>query len=137
MTDIALPTDLSYSADHEWVAVPYGGPVPTDAVRVGITSTAVESLGEIVFVELPEAGAAVTAGQPCGEIESTKAVSDLFSPVTGQVVAVNPALTDNPSLVNDDPFGEGWLFTVQIEALGELKNAADYTAFVSGTETGR
>jgi glycine cleavage system H protein len=137
MTDIALPTDLSYSAEHEWVAVPYGGPAPTDAVRVGITSTAVESLGEIVFVDLPEAGATVTAGQPCGEIESTKAVSDLFSPVTGQVVAVNPALTDNPSLVNDDPFGEGWLFTVRVEALGELKNAADYTAFVSGTEAGR
>jgi glycine cleavage system H protein len=137
MTDLALPTDLSYSAEHEWIAVPYGAPVPTDAVRVGITATAVESLGEIVFVELPEPGATVTAGQTCGEVESTKAVSDLFSPVSGEVVAVNPALADNPSLVNEDPFGEGWLFTVRVQELGRLLDSAGYTALVAGTGTGQ
>jgi glycine cleavage system H protein len=135
MTDLALPTDLSYSAEHEWIAVPPGAPVPTDAVRVGITSTAVESLGEIVFVELPEPGATVTAGETCGEVESTKAVSDLFSPVSGEVVAVNQALADNPSLVNADPFGEGWLYAVRVQALGQLMDSDGYTALVAGTAT--
>lgn len=137
MTDTGLPTDRSYSAEHEWVAVPHGAPVPADPVRVGITSPAVESLGEIVFIELPESGATVTAGEACGEIESTKAVSELFSPVLGEVVAVNPVLADNPSLVNEDPFGEGWLFTVRVEALGELKSAADYAAYLADTEAAR
>ncbi|NMH99958.1 glycine cleavage system protein GcvH [Pseudonocardia acidicola] len=137
MTDTPLPTDLSYSAEHEWVAIAPGGPVPADAVRVGITTAAVDSLGEIVFVELPEAGAMVTAGEPCGEIESTKAVSELFSPVSGEVVAVNPALAENPSLVNEDPFGEGWLFAVRVEALGELKSAPDYATFIAETGAAR
>jgi glycine cleavage system H protein len=137
MTDLALPTDLSYSAEHEWIAVPHDAPVPTDAVRVGITSVAVESLGEIVFVELPEPGATVTAGEACGEVESTKSVSDLFSPVSGEVVSVNTALADNPSLVNEDPFGEGWLFTVRVGALGALLDSAGYTALVAGTGTGQ
>ncbi|MGE3289302.1 MAG: glycine cleavage system protein GcvH [Pseudonocardia sp.] len=131
MTESTLPTDLSYSTEHEWVAVPPGAPVPDGAVRVGITSAAVESLGEIVFVELPEAGAAVAAGETCGEIESTKAVSELFSPVSGEVVEVNPALADTPGLVNADPFGAGWLFAVRVEALGDLRSAAEYTTYLA------
>lgn len=133
MTGTTLSPDLSYSAEHEWVAVPYGAPPPADPVRIGITSAAAESLGEIVFVEMPEAGTTVTAGETCGEIESTKAVSELFSPVSGTVAAVNPAWAGNPSLINEDPFGAGWLFSVQVEAFGELMNAADYAAFVDGT----
>jgi len=131
MTETTLPADLSYSSEHEWVAVPPGAPVPADAVRVGITSAAVESLGEVVFIELPEVGTALTAGEACGEIESTKAVSELFSPVSGEVVAVNTALADTPGLVNDDPFGAGWLFAVRVEALGELQSATEYAAFVA------
>jgi glycine cleavage system H protein len=131
MSESPFPADLSYSTEHEWVAVPPGAPVPDDAVRVGITSAAVESLGEIVFVELPEAGTAVTAGEVCGEIESTKAVSELFSPVSGEVVAANATLADTPGLVNADPFGAGWLFTVRVDALGDLRSAAEYATYLA------
>lgn len=135
MTESPLPADRSYTAEHEWVAVPPGAPLPADAVRVGITSAAVESLGDVVFVDLPAAGTAVTAGEVCGEIESTKAVSDLFSPVSGEVVEVNAALADTPGLVNEDPFGAGWLFAVRVAALGDLRSAADYASYL--TEGGR
>ncbi|MGD9531611.1 glycine cleavage system protein GcvH [Pseudonocardia sp.] len=137
MSESPLPADLSYSADHEWVAIAPGTPAPAEAVRVGITSAAVESLGEIVFIELPEAGTAVTAGEVCGEIESTKAVSELFSPVSGEVVAVNATLADTPGLVSADPFGAGWLFTVRVEALGDLRSATEYASLLTGGEQAR
>src|SRR5512143_1127327 len=99
MADFEYPADLRYTAEHEWVRL------AGDRVRVGITAYAQDALGDIVFVTLPEDGASVTAGAPCGEVESTKSVSDVFAPVTGQVVARNEALDGSPELVNSDPYG--------------------------------
>ena len=114
-------SDLRYSADHEWLSA--GSPA-----RVGVSAVATNKLGEVVFVELPEVGAAVEAGEPCGELESTKSVSDLVSPVTGTVVAVNGAVVDEPSTINADPYGQGWLFEVEVESEGELLSAREYAA---------
>lgn len=106
MREFDYPEDLRYTADHEWVRM------DGDRVRVGITAFAQDALGDIVFVSLPESGAPVLAGQACGEVESTKSVSDIYAPVSGSVVARNPALDDTPELVNSDPYGEGWMFEV-------------------------
>ncbi|VEG25503.1 glycine cleavage system protein GcvH [Actinomyces howellii] len=111
--------DLRYSAEHEWLD-------SSTPARVGITAVAADALGEVVFVELPEVGSTVEAGAPCGELESTKSVSDIFSPVTGTVVAVNEALEDEPGTVNADPYGAGWLFAVEVTAEGELLSAEEY-----------
>lgn len=116
-----IPDGLRYSAEHEWVATEAG-----NGTRVGITTVATDALGDIVYVDLPEAGSAVTAGEVCGEVESTKSVSDLFAPVTGTVAAVNDAVVDDPALVNNDPYGEGWLFTVEVSEEGPLMSAAEY-----------
>ena len=105
MTEI--PTDRSYSKEHEWALV------EGDHVRVGITDFAQEQLGDVVFVGLPEPGAQVEAGKPLGEVESTKSVSDVYSPVSGKVVEKNEAVEDNPEMVNSDPYGEGWLVVVE------------------------
>ena len=122
-----LPKELSYSADHEWVnAAPDA--IAGQTVRVGITEFAAEALGEIVFVDAPAVGDAVTAGEACGEIESTKSVSDLISPVSGEVVAVNEALEDDPTLINNDTYGEGWIFEVAATEAGELLDADGYAA---------
>jgi|SRR5919202_2028815 glycine cleavage system H protein len=106
MADFEYPEQLRYTSEHEWVQ-PVG-----DRLRVGITAYAQDALGDIVFVQLPDEGAAVDAGAAVGEVESTKSVSDLFSPVSGTVVARNPALDAAPELVNTDPYGEGWMFEV-------------------------
>lgn len=121
-----VPEDLRYSAEHEWVR----GDVVADAtVRVGITAHAADALGDVVYVEAPRVGDTVTAGQVCGELESSKAVSELYSPVNGVVVAVNEALSRAPEAINSDPYGEGWIFEVQISAPGpELLDAAGYAA---------
>lgn len=122
---VNLPKELSYSADHEWVnAAPEA--IAGATVRVGITEFAADALGEIVFVDAPQVGDSVTAGEPCGEIESTKSVSDLVAPVSGEVVAVNQALEDDPTLVNKDTYGEGWIFEVAATEAGELMDAAAY-----------
>ena len=102
---------LQYTADHEWIDLG----AESGNARVGITTVATAALGDVVYVGLPEVGAAVTAGEPCGEVESTKAVSELFAPVSGTVVAVNEDVVDDPALVNTDPFGDGWLFSVQVD----------------------
>ncbi|WP_101652712.1 glycine cleavage system protein GcvH [Brevibacterium ihuae] len=120
-----LPSDFSYSAEHEWVNAS-ADTVVGSTVKVGITAVAADELGEIVFVDLPGVGDTVTAGETCGEVESTKSVSDLYSPVTGEVVAVNEAAGDDPGLLNSDPYGEGWLFEVAVTAVGELMDAAGY-----------
>ncbi len=104
---------LRYSAEHEWIDE--GSPT-----TVGVSAVAADSLGDVVFVELPEVGASLVAGEVCGEIESTKSVSELFSPVTGQVVEVNNTVVDNPALVNSDPYGAGWLFRVETPETGPL-----------------
>lgn len=122
----SLPTDYLYSAEHEWVNstdVNAG-----DVVRVGITQYAADQLGEIVYVELPEVGAEAEAGEPCGEVESTKSVSDIYAPVSGEVVAVNEDLEDSAAVINDDPYGEGWIYEVRVTEVGPLMDAEAYAA---------
>ena len=103
-----IPDDLRYTADHEWVRTADAG-----SVRVGITDYAQNSLGDIVFVQMPEPGTAVDAGEPLGEVESTKSVSDVLAPVAGTVLARNDVLDSTPELVNNDPYGEGWLVEIE------------------------
>lgn len=125
MTDVEIPEDLRYTAEHEWVRP--DGP----RMRVGITSYAQDALGDIVFVSLPEVGASITVDQPCAEVESTKSVSDVYAPVTGIVTEVNPELEQNPELVNTDPYGQGWMFEVEIpdaRILDTLMTAERYRA---------
>ena len=120
-----FPADLQYTAEHEWLAA-------GDPVTFGITDTATAALGDVVYLELPEVGAQLTAGAPCGEIESTKSVSELFSPVAGTVVEINQAAVDAPSLVNSAPYGAGWLVKATATANGPLLSAAEYRAQVAG-----
>ncbi|MDN5599091.1 MAG: glycine cleavage system protein GcvH [Brachybacterium sp.] len=120
-----MSAELLYSKDHEWVRVESDG-----AAVVGVTDFAAEQLGDVVYVDLPEVDDEISAGTEMGEIESTKSVSDLFSPLTGTVTEINQAVVDSPELVNSSPFEEGWLVKVSYDALPEdLMNAADYTAF--------
>ena len=116
MSDI--PSDLHYTAEHEWVR--RSG---DDVARVGITDFAQSALGDVVFVQLPDVGSEVTAGESFGEVESTKSVSDLFAPVSGTVSAVNADLEGSPQLVNSDPYGAGWLLDVQVSDAAELESA--------------
>jgi glycine cleavage system H protein len=106
-----IPDDLRYTAEHEWVAAGESG-----SVRVGITHFAQDALGDIVFVQLPEVGTGVRAGEPFGEVESTKSVSELYAPVSGTVSGRNEALADTPELVNSDPYGAGWLVEITPDA---------------------
>ncbi|MBS2963015.1 glycine cleavage system protein GcvH [Actinocrinis puniceicyclus] len=126
MATADIPEDLNYTAEHEWVRAD-----TETMLRVGITDFAQDALGDIVFVTLPQPGAEIQAGEPCGELESTKSVSDVYAPVSGTVTAVNGALDANPELVNSDPYGEGWMFEVEAsgpEALDALLDAAGYRA---------
>ncbi|KQV17350.1 MULTISPECIES: glycine cleavage system protein GcvH [unclassified Kitasatospora] len=119
------PTHLQYTEEHEWLTAAEDG-----VSTVGITKHAADALGDIVYVQLPEVGQALTAGDTCGELESTKSVSDLYSPVTGEVTEINQAVIDDPASVNSDPFGEAWLFKVRVEATDKLLSAAEYDAFI-------
>jgi glycine cleavage system H protein len=123
---MSIPNDRSYTDEHEWVMIAPGADLPDAPVRIGITTVATDALGDLVFVELPEVGATVTVGQPCGEVESTKTVSELFPPVSGTVTDVNQAAADDPAVISADPYGDGWLFAVHPEAAGVLLTAADY-----------
>jgi glycine cleavage system H protein len=123
------PDDVLYTAEHEWVR-----DVDADTVRVGITDYAQDSLGDIVYVQLPAVGDAVTAGAAMGELESTKSVSDLFAPLSGTVTASNDALESTPELCNSDPYGEGWVVELRVSDPAEreqLLSAADYEATVT------
>ncbi|GAA2239092.1 glycine cleavage system protein GcvH [Rarobacter faecitabidus] len=120
-----LPENLQYTAEHEWIAD--GTPA-----TIGVTWHAQDALGDVVYLELPQVGDEVTAGAVVGEIESTKSVSELFSPVTGAVVEINQAAIDDPSLVNSDPYGAGWLFKVEVASYGELLTASGYEALTQG-----
>ncbi len=124
-----IPEDLRYTAEHEWVR-----PADDGRVRVGITHYAQDALGDVVYVSLPEVGAAVTAGEACGEVESTKSVSEIYAPVSGEVVARNDALETRPDLVNQDPYGEGWL--VEIAATGDESALIDAAAYGELTKQG-
>lgn len=126
MSELEYPADLRYTADHEWVQDRGDG-----VVRVGITAFAQDALGDVVYVSLPALGDTVDAGAPCGEVESTKSVSDLFSPVDGEVLAVNQSLDGSPELVNSDPYGEGWMFELKVADdswAGSLLTAEAYEA---------
>lgn len=119
------PDDRQYTAEHEWLTA-------GDPVTFGITDTASEALGDIVYLELPPVGTQIVAGTVCGEIESTKSVSELFSPVSGTVVEVNQAAIDDPSLVNSDPYGDGWLVRTTVTSTGDMISAAEYQALTAG-----
>ncbi|WP_033287852.1 glycine cleavage system protein GcvH [Amycolatopsis jejuensis] len=127
---MTTPEELRYTEEHEWVATREGS-----LVRVGITEYAQDQLGDVVFVDLPEVGKQVGAGDVFGEVESTKSVSELFAPVDGEVVAVNSAVADSPELINSDPYGEGWLVEIRLDdsaGLEALLEAEAYQALIQG-----
>ncbi len=124
MSDLDYPSDLRYTSDHEWLR-----PGDDGVVRVGITSFAQDALGDVVFVSLPTVGDTVATGDACGEVESTKSVSDVYAPVDGEVTAVNPALDATPELVNSDPYGEGWMFEVRVSDASALDAFMDAGAY--------
>jgi len=118
-----VPDDLRYTAEHEWIRGESG------TVRVGITDYAQEALGDVVYVSLPEEGASISKGAAVGEVESTKSVSDIFAPISGTVAARNEKLEEQPELINSDPYGEGWMFEIEVSdeaELGDLLDAAAY-----------
>ncbi len=126
---MSIPKDLRYTKDHEWVRL------EDDLVVVGITHHAQDQLGDVVFVELPEAGGGVRAGDTFGTVESVKAVSDLFAPVSGEVAEVNGELPDSPETVNTDPYGSAWMIKIRVADLGEvegLMDASGYSEFLEG-----
>ena len=126
------PEDLKYTAEHEWVRSPGES---DGSVRIGITHYAQDALGDIVYVSLPEAGESVSAGDTCGELESTKSVSDVYAPVTGEVTARNTSLDATPELVNNDPYGAGWLYEVvpaDPAAVDGLMDAEAYQGTLDG-----
>ena len=125
-----FPEDLRYTKDHEWVRL------EGTRARVGITDFAQDALGDVVYVDLPEVGTHVEADQPLGEVESTKSVSDVFTPVSGAVTERNPLVDDRPKLVNEQPYGDGWLVTIEVEdpsSIDRLLDATAYRALVEGS----
>jgi glycine cleavage system H protein len=118
------PEELRYTGEHEWVSAEEGG-----RARVGITDYAQDALGDVVYVDLPEEGTEVTAGEPLGEVESTKSVSDVYSPVTGRVVERNGVLSESPELVNRDPYGEGWMVVVELADPSQVEGLMDAAAY--------
>lgn len=124
-----VPEELRYSADHEWIRL------EGDTIRIGITDYAQDALGDVVFVQVPEVGAEVAAGASISEVESTKSVSDIYAPVAGTVAEVNADLETSPERLNADPYGEGWIFTIQIadpSALDALLDAEAYRKLIEG-----
>jgi glycine cleavage system H protein len=118
-----IPDNLKYTAEHEWVKL------DGDRARVGITHYAQDALGDVVFVQLPEVGSSVTAGQACGEVESTKSVSEIYAPLSGEVLARNDALDSRPDLVNQDPYGEGWLIEISAADASASADLLDADAY--------
>ncbi|NNG40902.1 glycine cleavage system protein GcvH [Flexivirga sp. ID2601S] len=129
MSDLEYPGDLRYTTDHEWVKDQGDG-----VVRVGISAFAQDALGDVVYVSLPGVGDTVDAGGSCGEVESTKSVSDLYAPLAGEVTAINEQLDSTPELVNSDPYGDGWMYELKLAdagALGDLLDVEEYKATLS------
>jgi glycine cleavage system H protein len=124
MRELEYPQDLRYTAEHEWVRAGSEG-----VVRVGITAYAQDALGDVVYVSLPSVGDALGAGDSCGEVESTKSVSDVYAPLSGDVVAVNEALESAPELVNSDPYGQGWMYEVKLTDAGAIETLLDLEAY--------
>ena len=128
---MSIPEELRYTEDHEWVAL------DGRTARVGITDYAQRALGDVVYVSVPAPGSRVTAGDPCGEVESTKSVSDLFAPLDGEVAEVNSEVDEDPGLVNSDPYGVGWLMTITVDADADtsgLLTADQYTAITADSQ---
>ena len=123
------PNDLKYAASHEWAR-----PLEDSVVEVGISDYAQESLGDVVYVELPELGDAVEQGGECCAVESVKAASDIYAPVTGEIIAVNEALEDEPELLNDSPYGDGWIFKIKMEDSAELESLLSAEDYMAGIE---
>jgi glycine cleavage system H protein len=121
---VKYPEELKYAASHEWASLG-----DDNLVRMGISDFAQDALGDVVFVDVPEMGAVVNAGEPCSEVESTKSVSDVNAPVSGTIVAVNEALETNPELVNTDPYGEGWFAVIEASDTSELDTLLTATAY--------
>ncbi|PXY30148.1 glycine cleavage system protein H [Prauserella coralliicola] len=126
---MSTPEELRYTEEHEWVAVRDG-----ETVRVGITEYAQDQLGDVVFVDLPEVGRQVDAGDVFGEVESTKSVSELFAPLDGEIVAVNDAVSESPELINSDPYGEGWLIEIRLDDASTVEGLLDAEAYQRVTE---
>ncbi|GAA2000330.1 glycine cleavage system protein GcvH [Nocardiopsis rhodophaea] len=125
--ELSVPAELNYTKEHEWVAIADG------VATIGITAFATEALGDIVFVDPPETGTTVEAGDTCGEVESTKSVSDIYAPVNGEVVDVNQAAVENPEIIGEDPYGRGWLFKVELsEDPADLLTPEQYTQVTEG-----
>jgi len=124
MSQLDYPQDLRYTAEHEWLRVGGDG-----TLRIGITAFAQDALGDVVYVSLPAVGDEVAAGDACGEVESTKSVSDLYAPLSGQIVAVNEALDSAPELVNSDPYGLGWMYDVKLTDKGAAESLLDLEAY--------
>ncbi len=131
MTDNNTPGDLLYTPSHEWLRRDGDNP---DEATVGITDFAQDQLGDVVYLDLPAAGTPVTAGEVCGEIESTKTVAEFYAPVSGEVVAANGELADAPELVNESPYGEGWLIRVRISEGAELEGMLDAAGYRAEVE---
>ena len=125
-----VPDELRYSAEHEWARRLDDG----SRVRVGITDYAQDALGDVVYVDLPELGSTVAAAESVGELESTKSVSEMYAPVSGTVVAINEALVDNPALLNEDPYGDGWLCEIEMSDASQLDAMMDAAAYLALTE---
>jgi len=126
---LSIPQELQYTRSHEWIRT------EGDTVTLGITDHAQDELGDIVFIELPEQGATLEAGDSFGTVESVKAVSDLYTPVGGEVVGVNEALNDQPEKINEDPYGEGWIVKLSVSDEGDLLSASDYEQFLEEEES--
>jgi len=124
MSELEYPKELRYTPEHEWVRVGSDG-----VARIGITAFAQSALGDVVYVSLPAVGDSVGAGDSCGEVESTKSVSDLYAPLSGEIVAVNPTLDSAPELVNTDPYGEGWMYEVKPNDAGATESLLDIEAY--------
>jgi glycine cleavage system H protein len=125
-----IPKNLMYTSDHEWADI------QGEVAAVGITAFAVQQLGDITLVELPEVGDSVKAGEPMGTVESVKAVSDLFSPLSGEVVEINSELEDAPELVNEDPFGKGWMVKISLVDESETEDLLDPAAYETHCDAG-
>lgn len=126
---MSTPEELRYTEEHEWVAV-----LDEERVRVGITEYAQDQLGDVVFVDLPDIGRQVDAGEAFGEVESTKSVSELFAPLDGEIVAVNDAVAETPELINSDPYGEGWLIELRLSDAGTVEGLLDAEAYQRVTQ---
>jgi glycine cleavage system H protein len=125
------PEELRNTSEHEWVALEEDG-----RVRVGITDFAQDALGDVVYVDIPEEGTEVRAGEPFGEVESTKSVSDIYSPVTGRIVRRNAALSETPELVNREPYGEGWMVVIEMAEPGQVDSLMDASSYRRMVEEG-